>query len=71
MNKLKSLFLLLFIDLILLSLYCYYQPLCEPCFDKRNCSPCISNEQYFIIYFGVTINLAWGLYCLYKSRRTK
>jgi hypothetical protein len=71
MNRLRPLFLLLAIDLILLFLYWYYQPLCEPCLDKKNCPPCISKEQYFIIYFGVAINVVWGLYCLCRHKKTK
>ncbi len=71
MNNKKFLFLLSVLDIILLILYWYYQPLCEPCLDKKDCPPCISKEQYFIIYFGLVINLVWGLYYFYKSRKNK
>ena len=71
MNNKKFLFLLSVLDKILLILYWYYQPLCEPCLDKKDCPPCISKEQYFIIYFGLVINLVWGLYYFYKSRKNK
>ena len=25
--------------------------MCEPCLDNIDCPPCLSKEQYFIIYF--------------------
>jgi len=68
MNKQKNLFILFAIDLTLLVLYWYYQPLCEPCIDGVDCPPCLSKQQYFIIYFGVVINLVWGLYLFYKLK---
>lgn len=71
MNKRRGLFLLIVIDLILLLLYWYYQPLCEPCLDKQDCPPCLSKEQYFIIYFGLGLNLIFFLYYLYKRRKRK
>jgi hypothetical protein len=71
MNIKKCLLGLLAADLLLLLLYWYYQPLCEPCLDKHDCPPCISEEQYFIIYLGAAINLLFGLYCLYKIRKRK
>ena len=68
MNK-KYLFLLLLVDLILIISFWYYQPLCEPCLDKQDCPPCLSEEQYFLIYFGIGINLLLGLYYFYKSKK--
>jgi hypothetical protein len=71
MKNKKSLFLLLVTDLVLVILYWYYQPLCEPCLDRQDCPPCISREQYFTIYFGVAINLIFGLYYFYTNRKQK
>lgn len=69
---LKScLFKLLLIDFLLLLLFRYYQPLCEPCLDNVDCPPCISTEQYFIIYFGVVINVIIGIVCLSKKLKRK
>lgn len=56
-NNTKMILLLLAIDLIIVLLYWYYQPLCEPCLDKNNCPPCLSKEQYVLIYFGLAINV--------------
>ena len=64
-------FKLLIIDSFLLLLYWYYQPLCEPCLDKNDCPPCLSKEQYFIIYFSVVLNLLFGIYCLFKRKTNK
>jgi len=65
----KSCLLKLFlIDLLLLILFRYYQPLCEPCLDALDCPPCLSKQQYFIIYFGLGANLILGFYCFYKHR---
>ncbi len=69
MNKLKCFQWLLVVDLVLFLLNMHYQPLCEPCLDKQDCQPCISKEQYFILYFSVAINLIFGLQCYYKSRK--
>ena len=71
MNNKKYLFWLLGIDLTLLLLYRHYQPLCEPCLNKQNCPPCISENQYFILYFGIAFNLFIGMYFLYKNRMKK
>lgn len=61
-------FRLLVIDLLLLLFYRYYQPLCEPCLDKNDCPPCLSKEQYFIIYLGIALNIIFVLYCFFRSR---
>ena len=68
MNK-KYLFLLLLIDLISTMSFWYYQPLCEPCLDNQDCPPCWSEEQYFLIYLCVGINLLLGLYYFYRSKK--
>ena len=68
----KSCFLkLLLLDLILIFLFKIRQPECEPCGDFPDCPPCISPEQYFIIYFAMVINPIGGLYCLYKHRKNQ
>jgi uncharacterized membrane protein len=72
-NKINSncFFRLLMIDLFLLLLYWYYQPLCEPCLNKNDCPTCLSKEQYFIIYFGIALNLLFSIYCIFKSKMRK
>lgn len=65
----KCLFYLLVIDLLLVFLYWYYQPLCEPCLDKNNCPPCLSKEQYFIIYIGIALNVILGVYCIFRAKK--
>jgi len=58
MKILKSPYLrLLLIDLFLLILFRYYQPVCEPCFDNSECPICMSSEQYFIVYSALAINI--------------
>lgn len=64
----KCFFYLLLIDLLLVFLYWYYQPLCEPCLDKNNCPPCLSKEQYFIIYIGIALNVIMGVYCIFRAK---
>ena len=64
-------FKLLIIDSLLLLLYWYHQPLCEPCLDKNDCPQCLSKEQYFIIYFSVALNLLFVIYCLFKRKTNK
>ena len=66
----SCLFKLFLMDFILFVLFKYYQPFCEPCIDGADCPPCLSKEQYFIIYFGLAANLIFGLYCLYKIKRS-
>jgi hypothetical protein len=69
-----GLFLLFIIDLILLLLFKYYQPLCEPCVDRDNCPPCLSDEQYFIVYLTILLNLLVMIYGFYKyliNKKTK
>lgn len=64
-------FKLLVIDIILIALFRYYQPLCEPCLDFTNCPPCLSKEQYFIIYIGIAINVLLGSFCLIRKIKSK
>lgn len=60
-------FALSVIDIMLLALFRYYQPLCEPCIDTNDCPPCLSKQQYFILYFSLAVNLAFGMYYLFKK----
>ena len=62
---------LFFLDLILLIFFRHYQPICEPCIDQADCPPCLSKQQYYIMYSGLAINLIIGIYCLYKNRSSK
>lgn len=57
-----------FINILLFLLFKNFQPLCEPCLDNVDCPPCISTEQYFIIYFGIAINVIIGI-CLFKKMK--
>ena len=63
----SCLFKLFLLDLILLLLFKYHQPECEPCLDDINCPPCLSEEQYFIIYFGIAVNIVICIICVFKS----
>jgi len=65
----SCLFKVLLIDIILLMLFRYYQPLCEPCIEGADCPPCLSKLQYFIIYFGIVINVIGCIYCMIKWRK--
>jgi hypothetical protein len=65
------LFKLFLLDLIFVLFYKYYQPLCEPCLICTDCPPCLSKQQYFILYFGLALNSVIGLYCLYKYSKMK
>lgn len=55
-------FLLLLLNLSLLLAYIWFQPKCEACVDKSDCPPCLSDEQYFIFYFGIMVNLIFVIY---------
>ena len=68
-NLINNFSKLCLIDLLLLLSYVYYQPLCEPCLEKNDCEPCISEEQYFIIYLGIVLNLLFVI--LYKRKEVK
>lgn len=62
-------FKLIISDFLLIFLYYYFQPLCEPCIDLHNCPLCMSKEQYVIVYLGIALNLMLGVYCLLKKKR--
>ena len=62
---------LLIIDLILGLLFWYYQPKCEPCLYINDCPPCLSKQQYYIIYFGVILNLFYIINSIYKNRKNQ
>ena len=63
---------LIILNILLLSRYCYiaYGIECEPCLDNTDCPPCMTKEQYFIIYFGIALNIFIGIYCIIKPRRS-
>ena len=68
---LKSCFFkLIVIDLVLFLLFRHYQPLCEPCLDN-DCPPCVSKEQYIIIYIGIVLNILGFIICIYKTVKNK
>ena len=52
-------------------LFRYYQPMCEPCLYNIDCPPCLSKEQYFIIYFGIAINTIFAIFWLFKRIKRK
>lgn len=64
-------FKLFLIDLILFLLFRYYQPMCEPCLDNIDCPPCLSKEQYFIIYFGIAINTIFCNFLVIQKNKKK
>lgn len=66
-------FKLTVIDFVLFLLFRYYQPLCEPCLDN-DWEPCLSKEQYIIIYIGIAVNVIGFIVCIYitvKNNREK
>ena len=63
-------FKLTVIDIVLFLLFRYYQPLCEPCLDN-DCPPCLSKEQYIIIYIGIVTNILGFIICIYKMVKKK
>jgi len=70
-KKLNTNYFLLFVgtNFLFFLLYKYYQPLCEPCLNKEDCPPCISKEQYYIIYTTVVLNIAMILYYYLKRKK--
>lgn len=56
-------------NILFFLLYKYYQPLCEPCLNKEDCPPCISKEQYYIIYFSIVLNIAVLSYYIFKKKK--
>ncbi len=65
------LFILFLLDLIFVLLFKYYQPLCEPCLDITDCLPCLSKQQYYILYLGLALNIIVGLYSFYEYSKMK
>lgn len=62
--------LIICINLIFWGMYKYYKPLCEPCLPNSDCPPCLSDEQYFIIYFAPILNLILvGVHYYLKSKQ--
>lgn len=65
----NCLFRLVIINILLFLLFQYYQPVCEPCSDALNCPPCLSKQQYVVIYSFAAVNLIYGLYCFFRKKR--
>lgn len=55
-------FKLFLVDIVLILLFRYYQPQCEPCL-KNDCPPCLAGEQYYLIYFFIAINFIFCIIC--------
>lgn len=70
LNTKKRVIILLIVNGILYLLFRYYQPLCEPCLTG-DCPPCLSNQQYNIIYMTVLINIIYIPYTIIKSIKNK
>lgn len=64
-------FKLLLFDLLLVILFVYYQPLCEPCLKGADCPPCLSKIQYCIIYIGIIVNVVACIYYFIKVKNKK
>lgn len=69
--KYRTYIFFLAVNLIALIVYKYYQIQCEPCLSKLDCPPCISEEQKFIIYVVLLINIIFILYVLNDIFRKK
>ena len=67
----KLLILLAVIILLGYLLFKYYQPLCEPCLPNTYCPPCLSNEQYVLLYVIGAISLLFLLRIFYLIIRKK
>lgn len=67
MLKKKVIFELLIVNIILGLLFWYYQPKCEPCLYVSDCPPCLSKQQYLIIYSGIILNLFLVIKLIYKN----
>lgn len=66
LNK-REILELFIVDIILGFMYWYYQPKCEPCLYANDCPPCLSKQQYFIIYFGIILNLFIVIKLIYRK----
>lgn len=53
-------------NIVLLLLFLYYQPQCEPCLEEP-CSPCLSIQQYLIIGLSLFLNVCLFVLC-YKIK---
>lgn len=65
----KNIIAAIVLDAILVLLFLYFQPQCEPCIEKNDCPPCLSRQQYFIIYFGIAVNLFFLGYYFFKGKK--
>ncbi len=70
LNKKKIIIGFIIVDLLLLILFKYYQPYCEPCLTD-DCPPCLSEKQYFIIYISAVFNTIMIPYIVVKLVKSK
>ena len=55
-------------EVILYVIFSFIQPQCEPCIDKTDCPPCISDTQIGLIFIGVILFFVF-IYRLYRCFR--
>jgi hypothetical protein len=65
--KNKKFILIVFLDFLFGGLYYYYQPLCEPCINDKNCPPCISQEQVIIVWIAIATNAIYIVYLIWRK----
>jgi len=58
-------------EILIIFSYLYFQPLCEPCLSNLACPPCISKEQIFLSWFGVTFAMSFLVRKVAKIFRKK
>lgn len=66
-DKILMLVYFVFINMLLYLSFKDFQSICVPCLDDTDCPPCISEEQYILIYFGIAINVILCVFCAFKS----
>lgn len=68
-NKIiKNIVIWFAINVVLYLLFRYYQPFCEPCLSN-DCPPCLSEQQYIIIYFCLGFNVIYFLYIIFWKKK--
>ncbi len=60
-------FLLVIVTAVSGCLYWYFQPLCEPCLPGSQCPPCVSDEQYGLVWVTIVFYIVL-LYLKMKNR---
>ena len=66
-RKFGDCFLILFVEVIIIFAYKFYQPLCEPCLTQNDCPPCISETQIFLKYLGLSIIFGFVIWKIIQS----